>query len=510
MITNSNKFDKVSGARPPRSVFDLSHSRIMSADMGYLYPVLNLPLIPGDKIRLSHELILRMMPLVSPVLHEINVFVHTFFVPYRILWDGWEEYITGGKDGDDASVLPTWSPQTGKMDDGSLWDYLGFPTLAAVPTGALPMEFPKVAYNRIWNTWYRDNSLQTEVEERYVDAGHPGNEDLLQRSWQKDYFTSAQPNQQRGTPVALPISGIIHPSWETSAFVNSAGATNVQASNSVNDPRVYIQTYPNAVANYEAFLESAHVDLSNASTFDVADLRLAFQIQKLMERNQRCGVRYTEWLMGNYNVAPTDARLQLPEYIGGIKAPVIISEVLQTSESATTPQGTLAGHGITVATDFAGSYEAQEFGVLMSLLSIMPKPMYQQGIPRHWLYSTRYDFPNPIFANLSEQAITRREIYTDDNSTNNNTIFGYQGMYDELRYLPNTVHGLMRDDLSFWHLGRIFGSAPALNDAFLKCNPDKRIFAVTSEPGFVVNIGNLIKAVRPIPIASNPGLIDHS
>lgn len=516
MKTNSNLFNKVSPARVPRSVFDLSHSKILTADMGKLYPVLCEMMMPGDKFTLSQEMIVRAMPLVSPVLHEINVFVHTFFVPFRILWDGWEEFITGGKDGTDNSSIPRWITYgAGPVGEGSLWDYCGFPTLTGVPTGAVPHEFLKRAYNRIWNEYYRDQTLQDPVVEFHTNISSPGNNDILYRSWQKDYFTSAQPNQQRGIAPALPISGLSSAVFSPSSFAISGftdGATEVKVSKTVSDPRL---TNTDVDAdfndNIRGALDNNEVDLSSATTFDVSDLRLAFQIQKWMERNQRCGVRYTEFLNAHFGVSPRDERMQRPEFVGAIKVPVTISEVLQTSRSdaGETPQGTLAGHGISVGVDRVGTYHAKEFGIMMSLLSIMPKPAYQQGIPRQWLYSTRYEFPFPEFANLSEQAIIRAEIYANTTEADNTTIFGYQGRYDEHRYKPNTVHGLMRSDFAHWHLGRIFGSAPALNDDFLKCNPDTRIFAVEAEPGFVINIGNLIKAVRPIPIASNPGLIDH-
>ena len=261
----------------------------------------------------------------------------------------------------------------------------------------------------------------------------------------------------------------------------------------------------------KGLLENNTIDLSTATTFNVADLRLAFQIQKWMERNARAGARYTESLQAHFGVSPRDERLQRPEYIGGSKTPVIVSEVLQTSSTdATSPQGNMAGHGVSVASTFCGKYRATEHGLIMGIMSIMPRTMYQQGMDRQWLRRSRYDFYFPEFANLSEQAILNCELYATSNEATNKAIFGYQGRYDEMRTKRNMVCGQMRSTFDYWHLGRIFSTAPALNSTFLLCVPDKRIFAVPSEPGFIVQFANLIKAWRPMPIQSDPGLIDHN
>ena len=279
---------------------------------------------------------------------------------------------------------------------------------------------------------------------------------------------------------------------------------------SVADSRIFVNSTQGA-ANFLAALQRNSVDLSEATTFNVSDLRLAFQIQKWMERNARAGVRYVEFLGAHFGVHPRDDRLQRPEYLGGSKNPVIISEVLQTSSTDTeSPQGNLAGHGISVGQTFCASYFAQEFGLIMGIMSVMPKPAYQQGIDRQWLRQTRYDFYFPEFANLSEQAIERVELYASTVEAENKTIFGYQGRYDEMRVKRNMVCSLMRTDFNYWHMGRIFSSAPALNETFIDCDATKRIFAAPSEPGLIIDVGNRIRAIRPMPIQSEPGLIDHN
>ena len=232
-----------------------------------------------------------------------------------------------------------------------------------------------------------------------------------------------------------------------------------------------------------------------------------------MERNARAGVRYTEFLRAHFGVSPRDERLQRPEYIGGSKAPCIISEVLQTSSTdATTPQGNLAGHGITVSDAYCGKYHAQEFGLIIGIMSIMPRSAYSQGIDKQWLRKTKYDFYFPEFANLSEQAILNAEICATGTLSHNQDIFGYQGRYDEMRTKNSQIVSGMRTTFDYWHLGRQFntGSPPVLNEAFIKCVPRKDIFAVPSEPGLIVNFANIIKAFRPLPYMAVPGLIDHN
>lgn len=502
-MARKNRFEQVGSLAPGRSAFDLSYKKLLTCDMGKLYVVAAEECVPGDHWTIGNEALVRMQPLVAPVLHQIDIYTHYFFVPNRILWDDWEDFISGGEDGDDASTLPTWSPTSTAVH--SLWDIFGFP-VGVTPTGTLPVQFPLNAYNMIWNEYYRDEWIQDEVA---LDQ-----EAVLYRNWAKDYFCSSLPHQQRGTAPALPLSGLGSTSWASSQIISAtANAAPLQVENVGVDPRMATGGgSATAQANLLNFLNTNTFDFSEATTFDVADLRLAFQIQKWMERNARCGVRYTEFLHAHFGVSPRDDRLNRPEYIGGSKAPIIVSEVLQTSRSETgqTPQGTMAGHGLSANSQFCGKYHCKEYGWIIGIMSIMPEAMYSQGINRQFLKETKYDYYFPEFANLSEQAVLRAELYASGVESENKTIFGYQGRYDEMRYKPNMVTGLFRTDFAYWHLGRIFDSAPALNDTFLKCVPDTRIFAVETEPGFLVEYGNLLKAVRPIPSMGAPGYIDHN
>lgn len=495
-----NLFQNTGSLSPRKSMFDLSYRKTLTCDMGQLIPILCDEVVPGDLFEIGNEIVIRYQPLVAPILHEVNVFTHYYFVPYRILWTGWEDFITGGVDGQSVAVLPRWNPTN--TAEGSLWDFIGLPT-GVVPTDALPVDFPRIAYNRIYNEFYRDENLQAKVAET--------NETILNRAWEKDYFTSSLPWQQRGIAPALPISGLTKATWPTASIASNGGPISGTAVTGISGfPNRLLAATSTEVAIYKAALESNTVDLSSATTFNVSDLRLAFQIQKWMERNARAGVRYTEFLKAHYGVSPRDDRLQRPEYIGGSKSPIMVSEVLQTSQTGTTPQGTMAGHGLSADSSYIAKYHAKEFGVIIGIMSIMPKTAYQQGVDRQWLRRSRYDFYSPEFANLSEQGVERVEVYASAVGAENRTIFGFQGRYDEMRYKRSMVCGKMRSTFDYWHLGRKFASAPLLNETFIKCVPDKRIFAVQTEPGIIANIGNKIRALRPMPIMSDPGFIDHN
>jgi capsid protein (F protein) len=502
--------------------------------MGQLIPIVADEVVPGDVLSFGNQIVVRFQPLIAPMLHEVNVYVHYFFVPYRILWEDWEDFISGGVQGDFSAPLPRWTVTDQEITDGataigSLWDYIGLPVGVNYKTGTpqaenAPIDFPRNAYNLIYNEYYRDENLQDEIDLK--------NNKILNRCWEKDYFTSALPWQQRGTAPALPLAGVSFADFTdvvcnvpwSKDYVGYFQKLLYGVSENFNHEtdaaygKFVVQeaadsSSANFQQNYKTLLKVLNgnkVDLSKATTFDVADLRLAFQIQKWLERNARAGARYTEFLRAHFGVAPRDERLQRPEYIGGMKTPCVVSEVLQTSEtSATQPTGKLAGKGISVDGQFCGKYRASEFGVVLGIMSVMPRTSYQQGINRQWLKQTKYDFYFPEFANLSEQAVTNQEIYAQA-TADDGKIFGYQGRYDELRVKQSLVCGQMRNTFDYWHLGRKFDNLPKLNSDFVTCKPSKRIYAVQNEPGLIVSVANLIKAVRPLPVQAEPGLIDHN
>lgn len=503
-MSNIKSFQSIGAIRPRRSVFDLSYTKKMTMDMGELIPVMCDEVVPGDRFKIGNEMVIRFQPLVAPIMHEINAYVHYFFVPYRILWDDWEEFITRGLSGDEIVALPRFSPDPSSVSKGTLWDYFGMPVGVVPDNDHCPLQFPWFAYNMIYNEYYRDQN--------FINPVNIGQNIVLYRSWRKDYFTSALPWQQRGTAPALPISGLTNAEWISTNIVlnEEPDITNAVGVNTAAVDSRFQASNLIAASNLENALNANTVDLSNATTFDVSDLRVAFQVQKWMERNARSGARYTEFLRSHFGVTPRDERLQRPEYLGGSKSPVIVSEVLQTGETGTTPQGYMAGHAIGVDKNFCVNYEVKEYGVIMGILSVMPEAAYQQGIDRQWLRNSTFDFYFPEFANLSEQAVETAEIYTTTLQATNSLIFGYQERYAEMRYKKDMVCGDMRDTFAYWHLGRQFSSYPSLNQSFLECKPDKRIFAVQNVDGLIVNFANIIKAIRPLPISAEPGYIDHN
>lgn len=568
-------YNKVKALKPPRNLFDLSHEWLATGDMGKLYPCCYMEMSPGDTFHIWQQIVTRMMPLNAPILHEIFLYTHFFFVPYRILWEEWTEFITGAVDGDKGGStrtdykeidddereieyptdvtpeLPRWNPTDNGV--GSLWDYLSFPT-GVKPAGALPLDFIRRCYNRIWNEYYRDENLQEEVSE--------DNEQILYRNWKKDYFTSALLSQQRGISPVMPVNGTLD--IINGSQTIGADATPVSYNQSYIVLRAWLPTGLNfnlvkvnqqiASAQYRfdnsTVTQSEFMDLydftynestgevliyyyfrtpksqsiasiscpgvavtysrvngdfsSSGAGFDVKDLRQAFQIQKWLEIANRGGVRYTEFLRSFFGVSPRDDRLQRPEYIGGTKSPVIISEVLQTSETQITPQGTMTGHGVGASRTYVGSYTATEYGIVMGLLSVMPTTKYTQGINKQWLRRSKYDFLFPQFTGLSEQAIEEAEIFATNDEANNKKVFGFGEIYDELRSMSSKIVGKMRNVFSYWHLARIFDSPPALNSDFITCKPSKRIFAVQNEDGFIFDVANIIRAVRPIPKYGTP------
>lgn len=517
----SKIFNRIGGITPRRSVFNLSYEKKFDADMGQLIPVGVDEVVPGDLFVLGNNILARMNPMVAPIMHEVNIYVHSFFVPNRILDEHWEEFITGGVDGQSQAQLPLWVPTNNGQY--SLWDYMGFP-IGVDPVGAYPIDYPRRAYNMIYNEYYRDQNLIQEVPLT--------NENILHRSWEKDYFTSALPWQQRGIAPALPVhvsasldnyNGLRAIFDDSSFYVKGSQLDAGQASganptvSSYYDDKIAVNNNT-AKNNFKNALNKNNIDLSGvtvdavATTFDVSDLRLAFQVQRWMERNARAGVRYTEFLRAHYGVAPRDERLDRPEYIGGTKTPLVVSEVLQTSatDQQPTPQGNLAGHGISFDGSRIGSYRVKEFGWIISIMSIMPRTQYQQGINRQFLRRSRFDFMSPEFVNLSEQPIYGAEIYATNSKEDNEDVFGFQGRYNEMRYKENQTAGALRNTLNFWHLGRVFASKPELNASFINCVPRKDYLAVPSEKAMIIQYANLIKAFRPIPYMSEPGLIDHN
>lgn len=516
-MTTNPHFNLIGTLKPGRSKFDLSFTHKGTCDMGQLIPLMAKNCYPGEFWQMGADLVIRMQPLLAPILHTVRVYVHYIFVPHRLVMDK-EEYgdtvdfsvfITGGSDGSDSTPCPVWTVTGAAMPDGindnaigSLWDVMGHP-VGVVPTGAMPCDFPKRAYNLAWNWLYRDQFVQDEVD-------ITTSEQILYRNYMKDYFTSALPSQELGTTPAISavLSGVLNPD-----FTNSVGAyANYQA--------LYVNTGADVITSASGSyntdlinaLNKATVDISAGSVtgFDIHDIRLSMRMQEIMERNQRAGVRLGEFNYAHFGVAAQDHRLQMPEFIGGFRQPIIVNEVVKTADDGgSDPLGHLGGKGILGAHQRGFNYYTREHGTMLALMSIVADAAYEEGIRREWWKDDRWDFYLPELANLSEQEVRTGELFANGVEADNDEVFGYQAAWDEYKTSQDMISGEFRasGNLDYWHISRQFGSRPTLNSDFLKHDPRKDCFVAPSEPAFYFNAMNYLHVTRPMPYIAIPSLV---
>ncbi len=470
-----------------RHKHSLSNYRLLSCDMGKLVPVGVTEVLPGDTFQQQTSALIRVSPLVAPVMHPVQVRVHHWFVPNRLVWTGWEDFITGVAPGTYPTVTVPASPE------GKLLDYLGVANVASVVVSALPIR----SYNMIYNEFYRDQDLVTAVGEDDLN--------LLNIAWEKDYFASARPWAVKGSPVTLPlgtqapitgigVGDVAFPDGPI-AVRETDGTTPTYATAKIMDtatPLIVeegVSTFPNIYA-----------DLSATSAVPINEFRKAFALQRYQEARARYGSRYTEYLR-YLGVRSSDARLQRPEYLGGGRQTISFSEVLQTAEGTTTPVGTLTGHGIAGLRSRKYRRFFEEHGHVLTLMSVRPKVMYVEANHKKWLRRTKEDYFQKELETIGQQEVYRGEIFAEvdpGDGTGGGTTFGYADRYREYREEPSLVSGEFRSTLNYWHLARDLAAAPTLNQAFIECVPSKRIHADQTNHVLWCMVNHSIQARRMV------------
>jgi len=538
----THQFSQIPRADIPRSSFNRSHGYKTTFDSGYLVPFYVDEALPGDTFNLQASIFARLSTPIVPIMDNLYMDTFYFAVPMRLLWANFQKFNGEQLNPADSTdfLIPQVVAPAGGWPVGTLSDYFGLPTGIA---GLSVSSMWHRAYNLIWNEWFRDENLQNSVTVPVTD-GPDANTlfTLLRRGKRHDYFTSCLPWPQKGPGVEISMGasapvfgngvlgftdgttpfGLINgksyqttgpqTSWSPLKSTTALGfpvgtsksANSTTGTDSITGLSLGIVTTGNS---------GLYADLSQAAAVTINSMREAFQIQRLMERDARGGSRYTEIIRSHFGVVSPDARLQRPEYLGGSSSRVIINPVQQNSQTGTTPQGHLAAFGLVADTNQGFTKSFVEHSVIIGLVNVRADLTYQQGIPRMFSRSTRYDFYWPALAHLGEQAVLNKEIYAQGTAADT-TVFGYQERWSEYRYFPSQITGKFRSTysspLDCWHLSQKFTALPTLNSTFIEDNPPiARVVAVVTEPQFIFDSYLSLHCARPMPIYSVPGLTDH-
>lgn len=505
-----------------RSKHSLSHFNLLTTSMGYITPIQCVEVLPGDSFLQDNSVFIRTMPLVAPVMHPVHAEIRSFFVPTRIIWKGFTDFITGGPDGLNADTPPFFVADANNTKLGELNDYLGVPP--DIRAGTQFSALPARAYNAIFNEYFRDQDIDDEVPLSLESGEDKTTSFTLQRAdWRKDYFTLARPFEQKGVAAEVPIrssGGAI-----TGLKADSTATTSISIGEDYNK---WSPSGSGQVLKREGTLQfrnsnSQDVDMThthgatatttvnttvsgNASfelgAMTISDFREAMALQRFQEKRALYGSRYEDY-QAFLGIRSSDARLQHPEYLGGGQRTIQFSEVLQTAEG-TDPVGSLRGHGIGALKTRRFMRFFNEHGYVISILIIRPMSIYTQGLNRMFSRKTKYDYWQAETQHIGQQALLNKELYAA--SDKGDEVFGYTNKYNEYRHHPSNVHGEFRNYYEDWHLGRKFTATPVLNSDFLKCHPSNRIFAETTDnyDKLLVMAQNSIRARRIISQIGDP------
>lgn len=447
-----------------RNKFNLSHDHLTSGDMGQLLPIGCMEVLPGDSFQHSTSVLIRVTPQLKPVMHKVNVHVAHYYVPNRLVWSGWEDFITG----ESATPPPTFAGGTATK---KIIDYMGIANASGITYSMLAVR----AYNKIWNEYFRDQDLQAEVSE--------SNLDILNVAWAKDYFTTARPWPQKGDAVTLPLGtqapvkgiGVVGQTYDTTDRTvyetgEAASSTFLDTVSTATAGKVYVEQDPN-----NAGFPGVYADLSDADAIDIRDFREAFALQRYQEARARYGSNYVDYLR-YIGLRPSDARLQRPEFLGAGRANLQFSEVLNTAANGGVDAlGELGGHGIAAMRSNKYRRFFEEHGHVITVLYVRPKSLYANALPRKFTRTTKEDYYQKELENIGAQEVLNQEVYSAH--TDKTGVFGYAPRYSEYRSEASRVSAEFRESLNYdWHFGRIFSSDPALNETFIKCVPTKRVF----------------------------------